>query len=164
MMASVFTKALLTGVGGAMIIPASLGLSGCSQNRGAGDVKDAISALHTSLVSIDGVEEAEVNGSSDGAPGRRLVNITLYLDNLSPQAVTPAVEQALAQTWEFDAYIPVGYSVQVWPAPVPVPPRDADTMVDLTATQAQLGLGGYVYNRQLFITAKELEAKLGARK
>lgn len=163
-MASVFKKALLRGVGAALIMPASLGVSGCSQNHGAGDVKDAVSALHASLVSIEGVDEAEVNGSTDGAPDRRLVNITLYLDNLSPQAVTPAVEQALAQTWEFDAYIPVGYSVQVWPAPVPAPPRDADTMVDLTTTQAELGLGGYVYNRQLFITAEELEATLGARR
>ena len=163
-MASPFKKALLTGVGAAMNRPASLGLSGCSQNGGDGDVKDAIAAQHMSLVSIDGVEEAEVNGSTDGSPDRRLVNITLYLDNLSPQAVTPAVEQALAQTWAFDAFIPVGYSIQVWPAPVPTPPRDADTMFDLTATQAELGLGGYVYNRQLFITAEELEATLGPRK
>ncbi|HSL35493.1 MAG TPA: hypothetical protein VK883_01590 [Arthrobacter sp.] len=162
-MTSVFKKALLRGVGAALIMQASLGLSGCSQNDGAGNVKDAVSALHASLVSIDGVEEAEINGSADGAPDRRRINITLYLDNLSPQAVTPAVEQALAQTWEFDAYIPVGYSVQVWPAPVPAPPRDADTMVDLTTTQAALGLGGYVYNRQLFVTAGELEATLGAR-
>ena len=163
-MASEFQKALLTGVVAAVITAASLGLSGCSRNGGAGNVKDAISALHTSLVSIDGVDEAEVNSSTDGAPDRRLVNITLYLDNLSPHAVTPAVGQALAQTWAFDAFTPVGYSIQVWPAPVPTPPRDADTMVDLTTTQAELGLGGYVYNRQLFITAGELEAKLGARK
>lgn len=164
-MASAFTKVLSTGVGAAAVAAAaSLGLSGCSLNGGSGDVEDAISALHTSLVAIDGVEEAEVNGSSDGSPDRRLVNITLFLDSLSPQAVTPAVEQALAQTWAFDAYIPVGYSVQVWPAPVPAPPRDAGTMVDLTTAQAELGLGGYVYNRQLFITAGELEAALGARK
>ncbi len=163
-MASPFKKALLTGVSAAMIIPASLGLSGCAQDDGAGDVKDAIAALHTSLVSIDGVAEAEVNGSTDGSPDRRLVNITLYLNSLSPNAVTPAVEQALAKTWEFDAFIPVGYSLQVWPAPVPTPPRDADTMFDLSTTRTELGLAGYVYNRQLFITAEELEASLGARK
>lgn len=147
-----------------MMVAAALGLSGCSRNEAAGDVKDAMSALHLSLVSIEGVEEAQVNVSTDGSPDRRLLNVNLYLDDLSPQAVTPAVEQALAQTWAFDVFIPAGYSIQVWPAPVPTPPRDADTMVDLTTTRSELGLGGYVYNRQLFITAGELEATLGARK
>ncbi|MFC5928127.1 hypothetical protein D6T64_10490 [Cryobacterium melibiosiphilum] len=163
-MSSPFKKALLRGAAAALVIPAALNLTACASPSGGDDVKSALSSLRTTLESISGVEEARVAGSFDGSPDRRKLGVTVYVTDMSVEAVTPIVEQALQQAWAFDAFVPVGYSIQVWPSPVPSPPANADTMFDIEQIQSALELtGGFVYNRALSVGPDVLEAKFGAR-
>ena len=163
-MASPFKAALLRHAAAAMIISATLSLVACAPQSNDAAVKDGLEKLRAALASIDGVENARVGGGYDGSPNRRHLLVYLYLNDLSAAAVTPIVEEALATAWKFDAFIPVGYSIQVWPAPIPSPPANADSMFDLTLIQPALGLtGGYVVNNQLFLTDRDLEAKFGAK-
>lgn len=162
-------RALLAGVAAAMVIPASLGLVGCAAESPAAGGSDTavaagIDALHTALTSIGGVEEAQINANTDGSPTQRRLNVILYLSDVSPAAVTPIVADALKQTWQFDAFVPVGYAIEVWPAPVPEPPVNYDDMFDIEAILPELDLaGGYVYDRQLALDAVVLETKYGPR-
>ena len=161
-------RALLAGVAAAMVIPASLGLVGCAPNAAVPNSDSAVTAgieaLHTALTSIGGVEEAQINSNTDGSPSQRRLNVVLYVSDVSPDAVTPIVAEALRQTWEFDAFTPVGYAIEVWPAPVPSPPVNYDDMFDIESILPDLDLtGGYVYDRQLALDAIVLETKYGPR-
>ncbi|TFD56086.1 hypothetical protein E3T55_00105 [Cryobacterium frigoriphilum] len=162
-------RALLAGVAAAMVIPASLGLVGCAAGQAATSgsqpgVEAGIEALHTALTAIGGVEEAQINANTDGSPSQRRLNVVLYVTDTSPAAVTPIVADALRQTWEFDAFTPVGYAIEVWPAPVPEPPVNYDDMFDIETILPELDLaGGYVYDRQLALDAVVLETKYGPR-
>ncbi|MFC5928128.1 hypothetical protein [Cryobacterium melibiosiphilum] len=167
-------RTVLAAVAAVLLIPASLGLAGCAETRAPGgsggfggsgtSVEAGIDTLHTALTSIDGVDQARVTTNTDGSPVQRRLNVVLYVSDLSADAVTPVVADALQEAWHFDAFTPVGYAIEVWPAPVPEPPVDYDDMFDLETILTDLDLGGgYVYDRQLALDADVLEARFGPR-
>ena len=163
-MAFSFKAELLRHAATAMIISATLSLVACAPQAGADDATKEFLALRGTLVSISGVEDAQVGGGFDGSPDRRKLNVTLYVNDMSAEAVTPIVEEALAEAWAFEAFVAVSYSIQVWPTPIPTPPRDANTMFDIKTIKDALGIeGGYVQNRQLFLGPTDLEAKFGSK-
>lgn len=161
-------RALQAVIAVVILLPLTLGLVGCSASGtpadGTSGVVAGLDALHDDLTSIGGVEEAQVTPNTDGAPTQRRLTVVLYVSDLSAASVTPIVAETLREIWRFNAFIPVGYAIEVWPAPVPEPPVNYDEMFAMETILPELDLdGGYVYDRQLALDAVVLETKFGPR-
>ncbi|WP_066044016.1 hypothetical protein [Herbiconiux solani] len=106
------------------------------------------------------VESASVNGSYNGLPTSRNLEIEINLEQTDGVDLSEYLNHALENAWKFDVYEPAHVWVDMYDMSVDVAPGYARKAIDLTDAAAPLGFEAE-HDGEVSVSADDMAEKYG---